>query len=130
MVANIGAVCEGEDGLFRDDIDAVAKTVHAASKDKLLKVILETAVLTDQQKVRACELAGQAGADFVKTSTGTHPSGGATLEDVALLAKHSAGMKVKAAGGIRDASTAVAMLEAGASRIGTSHGPAIVDQLR
>ncbi len=130
MVTNIGALCDGEDELVRDDIAAVAETIKAASKDKLLKVILETAELNSQQKIRGCRLAAETGADFVKTSTGTHPAGGATVEDVTLLAENAGNMKVKAAGGIRDAATALAMLEAGAERIGTSRGPAIVDELK
>ena len=130
MVANIGALRSGEDELARDDIAAVAEVVGAVSKGKLLKVILETAVLSREHKIRGCELAAQAGADYVKTSTGTHPAGGATVEDVTLLAEHAGNMKVKAAGRIRDATTARAMLEAGAERIGTSRGPAIVDELK
>ncbi len=129
MVANIGALCGGQDQLVQDDIAAVAEAVHSASPEKLLKVILETAVLTNEQKKLACRLSGNAGADFVKTSTGTHPAGGASVDDVALLVKHSADMKVKAAGGIRDATTALGMLKAGAHRIGTSATPAIISQL-
>ena len=130
MVANIGALCDGQDQLVQDEIAAVAEAVHTASADKLLKVILETAALTSEQKILACRLAANAGADFVKTSTGTHPAGGASLQDVRLLAKHAAGMKVKAAGGIRDTQTALAMIEAGAERIGTSSGPAIMAGLK
>ena len=126
MVANIGALCDGQEQLVQDEIAALAEAVHAASADKLLKVILETAVLTTEQKILGCQLAAKAGADFVKTSTGTHPAGGATIQDVKLLAEHAAGMKVKAAGGIRDAQTTLAMIEAGAHRIGTSAGPAIM----
>jgi len=130
MVINIGALCDSQDQLVQDDIAALAETVHLASADKLLKVILETAALTTEQKITACRLAANAGADFVKTSTGTHPAGGATVDDVALLAQHVTGlMKVKAAGGIRDAETALAMIAAGAERIGTSATPAIIAQL-
>ena len=130
MVANIGALCDGQDQLVQDDIAAVAEAVHSASADKLLKVILETAALTTEQKILACRLAANAGADFVKTSTGTHPAGGATVDDVALLAQHATGlMKVKAAGGIRDATTALAMIAAGAHRLGTSAAPDIITQL-
>ncbi len=130
MVANIGALCDGQDQLVQDDIAALAQVVHTASADKLLKVILETAALSTEQKILGCGLAANAGADFVKTSTGTHPAGGATVQDVRLLAKHAAGMKVKAAGGIRDAETALAMIEAGADRIGTSSSPAIMAGLK
>ena len=131
MVINIGALCDSQDQLVQDDIAALAETVHSASPDKLLKVILETAALTTEQKITACCLAANAGADFVKTSTGTHPAGGATVDDVALLAQHATGlMKVKAAGGIRDATTALAMIAAGAHRLGTSAAGAIIDQLK
>ena len=130
MVVNIGALCDGQEQLVLDDIAALAEAVHSDSADKLLKVILETAVLTTEQKILGCRLAAKAGADFVKTSTGTHPAGGASVQDVELLAKHSAGMKVKAAGGIHDAQTALAMIEAGAQRIGTSAGPAIMASLK
>ncbi len=129
MVANIGALCDSQDQLVQDDIAALVEVVHTASADKLLKVILETAALTTDQKILACRLAATAGADFVKTSTGTHPAGGASLQDVRLLAKHAGGMKVKAAGGIRDAETALAMIEAGAERLGTSASPVIISQL-
>ena len=130
MVANIGALCDGQEQLVQDDIAAVAELVHQSSAQRILKVILETAALNTQQKILGCRLAAQAGADFVKTSTGTHPAGGATLEDVALLAQHSAGMKVKAAGGIKDLATALAMINAGADRLGTSSGPEIVAGLQ
>lgn len=129
MVANLSALRDGQSQLVRDDIAAVAQTVHQSSAVRILKVILETAVLNRDQKILACQLAAAAGADFVKTSTGTHPAGGATAEDVALLAEHSAGLKVKAAGGIRDLPTALAMITAGADRIGTSSGPAIISEL-
>ena len=130
MVANIGALRGGEDKLVEDDIAAVAQVVHRGSAKKILKVILETAALSKEEKILACRLAANAGADFVKTSTGMHPAGGATLEDVSLLAKHAEGMKVKAAGGIRDLATALAMLDAGADRIGTSSGAEIVSGLK
>ncbi|NIA06854.1 MAG: deoxyribose-phosphate aldolase [Actinobacteria bacterium] len=129
MVANIGALRGGENSLVQDDIAAVAEVVHQSSSKKILKVILETAVLSKEEKILACRLAAKAGADFVKTSTGTHPSGGATLEDVTLLAKHAAGMKVKAAGGIKDKTTALVMIDAGADRLGTSSGRAIIEEL-
>ena len=89
----------------------------------------EYGILSTEEKILGCQLAARAGADLVKTSTGTHPGGGATIEDVALLAKHSAGMKVKASGGISDLTIALAMLNAGAHRLGTSSGPAIMSAL-
>lgn len=129
MVINLGALRDGQSQLVQDDIAAVAQTVHQGSPQRILKVILETAVLNKDQKILACQLAAAAGADFVKTSTGTHSAGGATAEDVALLAEHSAGMKVKAAGSIRDLPTALAMLQAGADRLGTSNAAEIISQL-
>ena len=130
MVVNIGALRGGENELVQDDIAAVAQVVHGEQLKKILKVILETAVLSTEEKILGCQLTANAGADFVKTSTGTHPAGVATAEDVALLAKHAEGMKVKAAGGIRDLATALAMLDAGADRIGTSSGSEIISGLK
>lgn len=122
MVINVGWLVAGEDGLVRDDIAAVV----AAAKGRCVKVIIETCLLDDEQKARACELSVEAGATFVKTSTG-FSTGGATVHDVALMAKAVAGRcKVKASGGIHNAVEAQAMIDAGADRIGTSSGIAIV----
>ncbi len=122
MVLNIGALKSGNDALAEGDIRAVRE----ATRGKVLKVILETALLTQDEKLRACKLAKSAGADFVKTSTG-FGGGGATVEDIRLM-RGAVGplMGVKASGGIRDAATAQAMLEAGATRLGTSASIAIV----
>ncbi|NPV08819.1 MAG: deoxyribose-phosphate aldolase [Anaerolineae bacterium] len=123
MVLNLGLFLSGREGRAAEDMEAVAEACHRAGGR--LKVILETGYLTDEQKRRACALAVEAGADFVKTSTGFGP-GGATVEDVALLRQSvPATVGVKAAGGIRDLKTALAMIAAGASRIGTSAGAAI-----
>lgn len=125
MVINVGWLVAGEDGLVRDDIAAVV----AAAKGRCVKVIIETCLLDDEQKARACELSVEAGATFVKTSTG-FSTGGATVHDVALMAKAVAGRcKVKASGGIHNAVEAQAMIDAGADRIGTSSGIAIVSGL-
>lgn len=125
MVINVGWLVAGEDDLVRDDIAAVV----AAAKGRCVKVIIETCLLTDEQKARACELSVEAGATFVKTSTG-FSTGGATVHDVALMAKTAAGRcKVKASGGIHNAAEAQAMIDAGANRIGTSSGIAIVSGL-
>ncbi|AGT32838.1 deoxyribose-phosphate aldolase [Geobacillus genomosp. 3] len=123
MVINIGALKSGADELVERDIRAV---VEAADGKALVKVIIETALLTDDEKVRACQLAVKAGADYVKTSTG-FSGGGATVEDVVLM-RRTVGDKVgvKASGGVRDRKTAETMMEAGATRIGTSSGVAIV----
>jgi deoxyribose-phosphate aldolase len=122
MVLNIGALKSGDDELVRRDIEGV---VQAARGQGLVKVILETALLTREEKVKACLLAKMAGADFVKTSTG-FSSGGATVEDIALM-RETVGpeMGVKASGGIRDTKTAEAMVAAGATRIGASASVAI-----
>lgn len=124
MVINIAAARAGDKGALVEDIAAVAETVHAGGA--ILKVIIETALLTDEQKVLACQAAVEAGADFVKTSTGFN-GGGATVEDVALM-RRTVGpdVGVKASGGVRSLADAQAMIAAGATRIGASSGIAIV----
>jgi len=126
MVINIGALKDGNDSLVEKDIQAV---VHAAKGKALVKVIIETSLLTDEEKVRACKLAVQAGTDFVKTSTG-FSTGGATVKDIALM-RGTVGSEigVKASGGVRSAEDAKNMIEAGATRIGASSGIAIVKGL-
>lgn len=127
MVVNLGLVVAGEWAAVEDDIGAV----RAASEGRaLLKVIIESAALTDDQIVATCQAAEVAGADYVKTSTGFHPTGGASVEAVRLM-RHTVGdrLGVKASGGIRDAAAALAMVEAGASRIGCSASRAILDGL-
>jgi deoxyribose-phosphate aldolase len=127
MVMNIGSLKSGRPGAVEDDIHSVVET---CAGNALVKVILECALLSDQEKVEACEISIAAGADFVKTSTGFGP-GGATAADVKLLKETAAGRAlVKASGGIRDLDTAIAMLEAGADRLGTSNGPALVDEAK
>ncbi|MDI6641273.1 MAG: deoxyribose-phosphate aldolase [Elusimicrobiota bacterium] len=122
MVINIGALKSGNYQLVLDDI----KAVREATKGKILKVILETAYLTRDEKIKGCLLAKEAGADFVKTSTGFGPSG-ATVEDIMLM-REAVGptMGIKAAGGIRTLEDAKKMVEAGATRIGASASVAIV----
>ena len=116
MVINVGALKGGDDAVVFEDIRAVRK----ACEGKVLKVIIETCLLNEEEKVRACRLAMEAKADFVKTSTG-FSTGGATKEDVVLMRKTVGDtMGVKASGGIRDKEKAVEMLEAGADRLGTS----------
>jgi deoxyribose-phosphate aldolase len=124
MVMNIGLLRSGQYRFVSDDIRAVTGVVR--QHRRLCKVILETALLTDEEKIRACLIARAAGADFVKTSTG-FAKGGATVDDVALLRiVVGAGMGVKASGGIRTYKDAVSMIAAGANRIGTSSGVSIV----
>jgi deoxyribose-phosphate aldolase len=122
MVLNIGALKAGQDQVVEEDIREVVK----AAAGRVVKVILETALLSDEEVVRACRLSRQAGADFVKTSTGFGP-GGATAHHVALMRRTvGRGMGVKASGGIRDFETARKMIEAGATRIGASASVKIV----
>ena len=124
MVINIAAARAGDKGALTEDIASVAEAVHASGA--VLKVIIETALLTDGQKVMACEAAVEAGADFVKTSTGFN-GGGATAEDIALMRRTvGPGLGVKASGGVRSLDDAQAMIAAGATRIGASSGIAIV----
>ncbi|MCA1031805.1 deoxyribose-phosphate aldolase [Bacillus timonensis] len=127
MVINIGALREKNDQLVERDIKAV---VEAAKGKALTKVIIETSLLTDEEKVRACEIAVKAGADYVKTSTG-FSTGGATVEDIELMRKTvGPDIGVKASGGVRDADGAQRLINAGATRIGASSGVAIVNGLR
>lgn len=121
MVINVGALKDKEYNVVRNDIKEVKKACGQA----LLKVIIETCLLTDEEKVKACELAKEAGADYVKTSTG-FSTGGADAHDVELMRKTVGdSMGVKASGGIRDKETAEKMVKAGASRLGTSATVAI-----
>lgn len=116
----------GEDSRVLDDLSSWVEEMRSEREGLILKVILETALLTDDEKVRGARLAVAAGADFVKTSTG-FAKGGATVEDVALLVRTVAGRAgVKASGGIRDRAAALAMIAAGATRLGTSSGVAIL----
>lgn len=119
MVINVGALKDKNYDLVKNDIEAVVK---AARGKALVKVIIETSLLTDDEKKKVCQLALDAGADFVKTSTG-FSTGGATIEDVKLM-KSVVGdnMEIKASGGVRDKETAEAMIQAGATRLGTSSG--------
>ncbi|MGJ8729631.1 deoxyribose-phosphate aldolase [Listeria aquatica] len=122
MVINIGALKEGNDAFVEQDIKAVVE----AADGTLVKVIIETCLLTDEEKVRACKLAVKAGADFVKTSTG-FSTGGATVHDIKLM-RETVGPDtgVKASGGIRTKEDVLKMIDAGATRIGASAGVAIV----
>lgn len=123
MVIHLGALKQGDDTYVRKDIQAV---VEEARGKALVKVILETCLLTEEQITRACKLSVQAGADFVKTSTG-FSTGGATVEAVALMRKTVGDqLGVKASGGIRSVEDVKAMVEAGANRIGASAGVEIV----
>lgn len=124
MVINVGRAKAGEWDYVKSDIEAVVK---AAAGKALVKVIIETCLLTDEEKIKACQVAKEAGADFVKTSTG-FSTGGAKVEDIRLM-RETVGpdMGVKASGGVRDFEKAQAMIEAGATRIGTSSAAGIVE---
>ena len=145
-VMNVSRLKSGDAGWVLDDLSGWVEAMRATEEELVLKVILETALLTDEEKGRAAGLVVEAGADFVKTSTGfaLGPRGeeidpdrppssgrplGATVEDVKLLVKAVQGkIRVKASGGIRDAETALAMIEAGADRLGTSSGIKILEE--
>ncbi len=128
MVINIGALKSGDNATVERDIHAVVEAAHEACA--IVKVIIETALLTDEEKTRACVLAKDAGADFVKTSTG-FSKGGATVADIELMRRAvGAEIGVKAAGGVKDLAAAREMIAAGATRIGASAGVKIVQESR
>lgn len=126
MVINVSAIKSGEWQYVLDDMSSLSQVCH--QQGSLLKLILETCLLTQEEKIKACELAVKAKVDFVKTSTG-FSTGGATIEDVKLMRSLVGSMGVKASGGIRDAETARKMIEAGATRLGTSASVEIVKGL-
>lgn len=129
MVVNLGALIGGDRRAIVADIAAVVDAVKRVHPRNLVKVILETAALNHDQIVLGCRCTAEAQADFVKTSTGFHPAGGANVEHVSLLRRHAAPIRVKAAGGIRDLRTALAMIEAGADRLGMSASVSVVGTL-
>ncbi len=116
MVINIGRMKSGEYDYVQDEIAQVAKAAHEGGA--LLKVIFENYYLTQEEKIKCCELCKKAGADFIKTSTG-YAGGGATIEDLKLMVAHADGMKVKAAGGVKTLDQALAVIATGTVRIGT-----------
>jgi deoxyribose-phosphate aldolase len=129
MVINVGLLLEGEDDAVRDDIEAVVNAVAAESAGRgLVKVILETGYLDELRIARACEISVQAGAAFVKTSTGFGPRGASARDCEIMRSVVGDSVGVKAAGGIRDLATALEMLDAGADRLGTSAGLEILAQ--
>ncbi len=128
MVIDIGALRSGRDDRVREDIAAIVEVAHGAGA--IVKVILENAYLTDAEKVRGCRLAEEAGADFVKTSTGFAPSG-ATHEDLALMRRTvSPHVQVKAAGGVRTLDGLIAVMKLGVTRIGATQTGPILDEAR
>ena len=128
MVVNISKVLSGDWSYVRDDICAVIDTAHEAGEK--VKVIFENCYLNEAQKIRLCEISGELGADWVKTSTG-YGTGGATLEDLQLMRKHSPPhVQVKAAGGVRDLDMLLRMREIGVSRVGASRTAPMLDDCR
>jgi deoxyribose-phosphate aldolase len=130
MVADLAAVIEGDAKYLSNQLRAVLKVCRSMKPAVCLKVIIEAAVLTNEQKIFACRIADQIGVDFVKSSTGMNPAGGATVEDVKLMKEYAPRCKIKASGGIRTAKQAIEMLNAGADRIGTSSGVQIINEFR
>ena len=129
MVINIGQVKNENYAYVQSEIEQLAKLVHASGENKVLKVIIETCLLNDNEKRKLCQIVGDAGADFIKTSTG-FSTGGATLDDIKLLREHSPKqVQVKASGGIRDGNFARELIQAGATRLGTSSGVALIKDL-
>ena len=128
MVVNISRVLSGDWDEVRADIQAVVDVAHAAGQK--VKVIFENCYLSDAQKIRLCEICGELGADWVKTSTG-YGTGGATIEDLVLMRKHAPPhVQVKAAGGVRDLDTLLKVRELGVSRVGASRTSEILDECR
>lgn len=127
MVANLAAIIEGDQPALAKDVSAVLKVCREFKPPVTLKVIIEAAALTDAQIVFASKVCNDVGADFVKTSTGFHSAGGASIEAVTLMKQNAPKCKVKAAGGIRTCEDALKMIEAGADRIGASASIEIVN---
>jgi deoxyribose-phosphate aldolase len=127
MVIQVGALIDGDKDIVWNDIRSVVDTAHQSGA--VVKAIIETSVLNEEQKISACEIVSDAGADFIKTSTG-FAGGGATIEDIRLLRSHvDPDIQVKASGGIRTFEQALAMIQAGATRIGTSSGVSMLSTL-
>jgi deoxyribose-phosphate aldolase len=130
MVADLAAIIEGDSKYLSRQLQSVLEVCRSMRPAVLLKVIIESAALTREQKIFACEIAEKCGVDFIKTSTGMNPAGGATVEDVKLMKETAPSCKIKAAGGIRTAKQVIEFLEAGAQRLGTSSGVQIINEFR
>lgn len=130
MVADLAAIIEGDAKYLSNQLRAVLKVCRSMRPAVCLKVIIEAAALTREQKIFACRIANDIGVDFVKTSTSMNPASGATVEDVKLMKEYAPNCKIKAAGGIRTSKQALEMLDAGADRIGTSSSVEIINQFR
>ena len=130
MVVDLAAIIESDSNYLAYQLASVLKVCRTMRLAVVLKVIIESAALSDEQKIFACRIAQDVGVDFIKTSTGLHPAGGATVEDIKLMKETAPGCKIKAAGGIRTAKQALDMLAAGAQRIGTSSGVQIMTEFK
>lgn len=130
MVADLAAIIEDDSRYLSNQLKAVLKVCRSTKPAVCLKVIIESAALNGEQKIFACRIADKVGVDFIKTSTGMNPVGGATVEDVKLMKEYAPNCKIKASGGIRTAKQVFEMLDAGAERIGTSSGVQIINQFR
>ncbi|MHC4544359.1 MAG: deoxyribose-phosphate aldolase [Planctomycetota bacterium] len=130
MVADLAAIIEGDSPSLANQLQAMLKLCRSFRPAVLLKVIIESAALSREQKILACQIADKCGVDFVKTSTGMNPAGGATVEDIKLMKENAPHCKIKAAGGIRTVKQAIEMLEAGADRIGTSSSVQIINEFK
>jgi len=130
MVADLAAIIEGDSPYLSHQLQDVLKVCRSMRPPVVLKVIIESAALNREQKIFACQIADKCGVDFVKTSTGMNPAGGATVEDIKLMKEFAPHCKIKAAGGIRTAEQALEMLEAGADRIGTSSSVEIINEFK
>lgn len=130
MVADLAAIIEGDSKYLQSQLQAVLKVCRSMRPAVVLKVIIESAALNHDQKIFACRAANSCGVDFIKTSTGLHPAGGATVEDIKLIKQTAPNCKIKAAGGIKTAKQALEMLAAGAERIGTSSSIQIINEFK
>ncbi len=130
MVADLAAIIAGNSKYLQSQIQAVLKVCRSMRPVVVLKMIIESAALNHDQKIFACQAADRCGVDFIKTSTGMNPAGGATIEDIKLIKETAPTCKIKAAGGIRTAKQALEMLAAGAERIGTSSSVKIINEFK
>ncbi len=130
MVADLASIIEGDSKYLANQLYSILKICHSMRPEVLLKVIIESAALNNEQIKFACQIAQDIGVDFIKTSTGLHPAGGASIEDIKLMKESAPNCKIKAAGGIKTAQQAIEMLEAGAERIGTSSSVKIIEEYK
>ena len=130
MVADLAAIIAGDIRYLQTQFQGVLKVCQSMRPAVVLKVIIESAALSNEQKIFACQAAERCGVDFIKTSTGMNPAGGATVEDIKLMKETAPKCRIKAAGGIKTAKQALEMLAAGAERIGTSAGVQIINEFR